>query len=102
MQHAADHLALVGVLAEQLERLEAKVLVLSLLELHDSRQQLSSRARVSRHALVHWDVPASRRGLAAREGIAGRLRGGNTNSLAVVLQHALAVGVQGIAGKKKP
>jgi hypothetical protein len=52
-----DHLALVGVLVEQLECAEAKLLVLSLLALHDSRQQLGPCARVCRHALVDWDVP---------------------------------------------
>jgi len=41
-----DHLALVGVLAEQLERLEAILLVLSPLALHDLGQQLVPCARV--------------------------------------------------------
>jgi hypothetical protein len=53
-----DDLALVGMLAKQLECLEAKVLVLNLASCttRATRQQLGARTRVGRYALVDWDV----------------------------------------------
>jgi len=90
-----DDLALVGVLAEQFERFEAKGLVLSPLTLHDSRQQLGPRARVCRDALVDRggsDEHLAEVELRRREALVG-YEAVVACSLAEILQQSLAPGM---------